>query len=319
LLLEQLQVACLQGQPKTLDHRSKETTLVHGIFGGHLRQQIVCQKCRNPSNTYEALLALSVDVCNTIDQSLARITSSEMLVGKNRYRCAHCKSLQDARKQTTLYRAPQTLIVHLKRFHFAARSSKISKHVQIPERLDVSKYMAPGRTALPYTLTGVVVHDGGGVSSGHYYAFGKQSNGVWAEYNDSSVSQVSLGRVLKQQAYMLFYTQDEGETLKGASNKSTSSEIPLKQSTTSPVSQMVPLKKRKAEELTVTNGSSDVLAMLDRDASSHKPRTHLRNGVGAVSREAREHGSGSWSKKRSHEQRHTGHNKKRIITSMRRV
>ncbi|ORY78617.1 hypothetical protein BCR37DRAFT_331247, partial [Protomyces lactucae-debilis] len=205
LLLDQLQASCLQGQPKNLDHRAKETTLVHALFGGHLRQQITCQKCRTPSNTYEALLALSVDVCNTIEQSLARVTSAEALVGKNRYLCAHCKSLQEARKQTTLYRAPCTLIVHFKRFHFAARSSKISKHVQISERLDVSKYMAQGCTAMPYTLAGVVVHDGGGVSSGHYYAYGKQSNGVWAEYNDSCVSQVSLGKVLKQQAYMLVY------------------------------------------------------------------------------------------------------------------
>ncbi|CCX35442.1 Probable ubiquitin carboxyl-terminal hydrolase 16 [Taphrina deformans PYCC 5710] len=209
LLLDSLQQNSLQGQPKNLDIRAKETTVVHRMFGGHLRQQITCNKCKAPSNTYEATLVLSLDCLSTIEQGLSRLTAPENLTGRNRYRCEKCKSLQEARKQTTIYDAPDNLLLHIKRFQFASKSSKITKPVAFEEKLDLARFMSPGRPSATYSLTGVVVHQGSGVSSGHYYAFGKGSNATWNEFNDDSVSQAGSARVLKQQAYMLFYTRED--------------------------------------------------------------------------------------------------------------
>ncbi len=221
LLLDAMQTSVLQGH-KTLDVRSKETTVVHRMFGGYMRQQIICQKCQVPSNTYEATLALSLDVTDSIQSSLAKMTSFETLTGRNRYKCEKCKALVEARKQTTIYKTPRTLILHLKRFQFAARSSKITKPVTYPSTLDISPYLSSSTspsctnsgaggnlTKAKYELTGVIVHSGGGVGSGHYFAFGKASSSSWYEYNDSSVSTVGIDRALKQQAYILMYTQCE--------------------------------------------------------------------------------------------------------------
>lgn len=213
LLLDQLQQSSLHGQAKTLDHRSKETTVVHRLFGGHLQQQIVCSKCKAPSNTYEATLVLSIDCLATIEQGLARLTAAENLIGRNKYRCEKCKTMQEARKQTTIYDTPDNLIIHLKRFQFASKSSKITKPVAFEPKLDLTKFMTKGKTSAMYDLAGVVVHQGSGVSSGHYYAFGKGSNGTWAEFNDSDVSQSGVERVLKQQAYMLFYTKVQSPSM----------------------------------------------------------------------------------------------------------
>ena len=58
-----------------------------------------------------------------------------------------------------------------------------------------------------YDLTGVVVHHGGSIHSGHYVAFVKAPNGQWHEMNDSDVRLVNPQHVLKQQAYILFYTK----------------------------------------------------------------------------------------------------------------
>ena len=58
-----------------------------------------------------------------------------------------------------------------------------------------------------YELTGVVVHHGHSTHSGHYIAFVKAPNGQWYEMNDSSVSLVSIKRVLQSQGYLLFYTR----------------------------------------------------------------------------------------------------------------
>lgn len=208
LLLEQLQISSLQGQPKTLDQRSKETTVVHRLFGGHLRQQIVCFRCKEPSNTYEATLVLSIDCLANVEQGLSRLTAAESLTGRNKYKCERCKMLQEARKQTTIYDAPENLILHLKRFQFASKSTKLTKPVSFDQKLDLRKYMAPGRSSGYYTLAGVLVHQGSGANNGHYFTFCRGSHGTWNEFNDSSVSQSGLERVLKQQAYLLFYTRD---------------------------------------------------------------------------------------------------------------
>lgn len=211
--MDAVQRSCLTGQPKTLDFASRQTTMVHRVFGGNLRQQIVCSKCKRPSNTYEPLLVLSLDVMSTLEQSFSRLTSRDMLQGRNRYKCEHCKSLQDARKQTSIHDAPQTLVVHFKRFQFSLHSSKVNKHVQYPAELNLTPFMSSGRPSPRYSLAAVVVHSGGGVNSGHYYAFGRAPDGAWYEYDDSTVTKVSVQQALRQQAYMLVYLADqEGST-----------------------------------------------------------------------------------------------------------
>jgi ubiquitin C-terminal hydrolase len=129
---------------------------------------------------------------------------------------------------------------------------KISKHVEFPERLDLSPYMSQNtrKTAKPYQLYGVLVHMGGGCHSGHYYAYVKNANGKWYCMDDDDVSidvdkgnqaergevkrlwvstmtcsrfqtdvssinplkvrPVSIQTVMRERAYMLFYTQEPG-------------------------------------------------------------------------------------------------------------
>jgi ubiquitin carboxyl-terminal hydrolase 36/42 len=66
-----------------------------------------------------------------------------------------------------------------------------------------------------YDLYGVVVHQGGSTSSGHYYSYcktdmalnqtEKPGNGKWYECNDSYISPISEQQALNAQAYLLFY------------------------------------------------------------------------------------------------------------------
>ena len=104
-----------------------------------------------------------------------------------------CHSLVDAEKQMTVHRAPIALTVHLKRFTYNWRRGgmdKVSKHIEFPERLDLSPYMSQDtrKTAQPYHLYGVLVHMGGGCHSGHYYAYVKNANGKWYCMDDDDVS-----------------------------------------------------------------------------------------------------------------------------------
>jgi len=104
-------------------------------------------------------------------------------------------------------KSPNVLVLHLKRFSFG--SGKINKPIDFSERLFLpcsdGTEDVKGRNCSPYELSGLVVHHGGSVHSGHYVAFVKAAGGSWFEMNDSTVSAVSRTALLRQQAYILFY------------------------------------------------------------------------------------------------------------------
>lgn len=110
----------------------------------------------------------------------------------------------------TISEAPPVLAIQLKRFAMSfgmsfMSNNKITKPIQFP--LQLSLPCTKQKQPVSYDLTGVVVHHGSTTHSGHYIAYVKAPNGIWYEMNDSSVSQVSVNRVLQAQAYLLFYSQ----------------------------------------------------------------------------------------------------------------
>ena len=66
-----------------------------------------------------------------------------------------------------------------------------------------------------FSLSGVLVHSGHSVSSGHYTCFVRAGNGLWHGCDDDHVSQVSERVVLAQRAYILFYVRSDGGDEKG--------------------------------------------------------------------------------------------------------
>ncbi|KAF9901449.1 hypothetical protein EC991_006097 [Linnemannia zychae] len=207
-LVDALQKSCLLGFDSKLDNRIKETTVVHQIFGGYFQSQVKCMKCGHESNTFETYLDVSLDIkgADSVQKAFRDYTTPEILNKGNQYKCEKCKILVDAKKQMTIYDAPNVLCVHLKRFTFTGQ--KINRHVSFEPTLQLNSFMSKNKEhgALTYNLYAVLVHSGGSCHSGHYYCFVKSSNGIWYSMNDSHVSVVSQQTVLSQNAYMLFYT-----------------------------------------------------------------------------------------------------------------
>lgn len=59
-----------------------------------------------------------------------------------------------------------------------------------------------------YDLYGVVIHQGGSTSSGHYFSYCKtEQPAKWFECNDSSISSINEQQALSAQAYLLFYSK----------------------------------------------------------------------------------------------------------------
>ena len=208
------------------------------MFGGYLRSQVRCNKCKYNSNTYDPFLDLSLEVshkkANSIAAAFSQFTRKETLDEQNRWKCSGCKRYVCATKQLTVFRPPLSLCIQLKRFafggggygfhggggfgHFSLKGmgmmrggSKISKQIEFPATMKLP--LSDGRKC-EYSLTGVIIHIGGSATSGHYTAFVKKPAPMgkyqWHHMDDSYVTAVSEKTVLSQKnAYVLFYCRKE--------------------------------------------------------------------------------------------------------------
>lgn len=114
----------------------------------------------------------------------------------------------------TVNELPMMLTVHLKRFAFDLQRGymrKIGTHVKYPEILDMKPYSSSKSVDTKYSLYAVLVHFGYGCDSGHYFAYVKAPNGLWYRMDDEDVQQVNLKEVMSQNAYMLFYQQEQSQ------------------------------------------------------------------------------------------------------------
>ena len=63
-LIESLQRSYLISRkvPKTIDNQSKETTPFNQMFGGYMRQDVVCLRCKYVSTTFQHFMDLLLDI-----------------------------------------------------------------------------------------------------------------------------------------------------------------------------------------------------------------------------------------------------------------
>ena len=110
---------------------------------------------------------------------------------------------------------PHVLVLHLKRFSHSKRGrmTKKSTFVRFRERFSVQEFTIRREDTdckdedFMYELYGVVVHMGS-LNSGHYVAYVRGvEEDQWFYISDSRVEAVSKERVLKSEAYLLFYSR----------------------------------------------------------------------------------------------------------------
>ncbi|XP_017271390.1 ubiquitin carboxyl-terminal hydrolase 49 [Kryptolebias marmoratus] len=231
--------------PITKRKLSKQVLKVlNTIFHGQLLSQVTCLSCKHKSNTVEPFWDLSLEFPEryhstnkgsgstayqrscTLVEMLSKFTEMEALEG-NIYACNHCNRrrrksshkplvLSEARKQLLIYRLPQVLRLHLKRFRWSGRNhrEKIGVHVAFDQVLNIKPYCCTDsghsvhRGGYTYDLSAVVMHHGKGFGSGHYTAYCYNTEGgFWVHCNDSEMKVCSMEEVCNTQAYILFYTQ----------------------------------------------------------------------------------------------------------------
>ncbi|XP_062922381.1 putative ubiquitin carboxyl-terminal hydrolase 50 isoform X2 [Mobula hypostoma] len=132
----------------------------------------------------------------------------EVLSSRDRPYCSFCSQKQDQMESIQLLKAPDIIIIHLKRFESGDNGHrKLSSMVTFPlQDLDLTQYTTTPATQHPkYQLYAVVNHTGT-LESGHYTAFCKNPlTQNWHEFNDAKVTSISEQKIQSPAAYILFY------------------------------------------------------------------------------------------------------------------
>ncbi|KAH0544917.1 hypothetical protein FGG08_000997 [Glutinoglossum americanum] len=155
----------------------------------------------------------------SLDDCLDEFGNQEILSENDAWYCPRCKEHRRASKTFELWKIPDVLVIHLKRFS-ANRGfrDKIDVLVDFPiDGLDLTNRVAlkeDGKETI-YDLIAVDNHYGG-LGGGHYTATAKNFfDGQWYEYNDNSVSRKTPESAVTAAAYLLFYRRRSNRPLGG--------------------------------------------------------------------------------------------------------
>jgi len=157
----------------------------------------------------------------SLDQCFETFTNPERLDERNMWYCSSCKEHVKALKTMKLWRLPNILIVHLKRFAFkhTLRREKLDTFVDFPvDGLNMEPHCAKATSSFidenvpaEYDLFGVINHYGR-LGFGHYTAFARQwdehsMSNTFAAFDDSSVTSIGTRthEAISSAAYVLFY------------------------------------------------------------------------------------------------------------------
>jgi ubiquitin carboxyl-terminal hydrolase 8 len=193
-----------------------EYSLIKTLFTGMTRMKTTCNYCMNESNSFEIFQTLQLSIprnANTLEDCMNNFIMDEILDKDNMIRCNLCYYMNRSTKNTVIWKTPQILIIHLKRFivnQYGMPSQKISKMILYPLILDFSKYvdiMSPDINNCKYSLFAVNCHYSLGynnINSGHYISYVKnRMNDSWYEFDDSNIKKIK--NIITDKAYMLFY------------------------------------------------------------------------------------------------------------------
>jgi ubiquitin carboxyl-terminal hydrolase 8 len=229
----------------------REKSVIGDLFAGQHASRLTCNVCRTTSTTYEAFWSISVEIPHDhpadLRDCLRSYCAEEQLYGDDIWRCPRCKVDREAKKKITITRAPDFLVIHLKRFSASHNESarKVRTPIEFPlHGLDLGPFMLPpmtpqdedfvARNALDgpaqlaalktdpamngpyvYNAYAVIRHLGTTLGSGHYVAMVKdKSRGCWRQFNDERVVDFEPGnlapgdRLQNEKAYIVFYERE---------------------------------------------------------------------------------------------------------------
>ncbi|XP_072249173.1 ubiquitin carboxyl-terminal hydrolase 2a isoform X1 [Leuresthes tenuis] len=201
-----------KGKKMWSKYLEREDSKIVDLFVGQLKSSLTCSHCGFCSTVFDPFWDLSLPIAKkgygevSLMDCVRLFTKEDVLDGDEKPTCYRCKSRRRCTKKFTIQKFPKILVLHLKRFSEARRTSKLSTFVNFPMKdLDLREFASENSTNAVYNLYSVSNHSGT-TMGGHYTAYCRNPNsGEWYTFNDSRVTPMSSSQVRSSDAYVLFY------------------------------------------------------------------------------------------------------------------
>jgi len=147
----------------------------------------------------------------SIQECLEEFLSVEKLEESDSWYCSKCKDHRPAKKKIDIWKLPNVLIIHLKRFEQQSTGlTKIQRLVKFPLLdFDLKSYAGdPNEENFEYDLYGCLNHFGS-LGGGHYTSFAKNHElDKWYYFDDSRCTNSDFDKIQGSPvAYLLFYVK----------------------------------------------------------------------------------------------------------------
>ena len=251
---EFLAILCekLEKEAKKFDREN----FLENSFRGKITNEIVSLEKEYPyySQTEEPFYRITLEIKghNNLEDALDEYIKGEILDGDNQYFVEKYNKKISIKKRTSIKKIGNQIIIHLKRFEFdymTFQNKKLNDYLKFPLTINLKKWTRAfirtnevnnndenniiseeekenlNNEKMNYELTGILIHSGASLQSGHYYSFIKdQESGKWYKFNDSTISDYDIEKDLEKEcfgnidckknqygkgAYLLIYTKKE--------------------------------------------------------------------------------------------------------------
>ncbi|XP_036931498.1 ubiquitin carboxyl-terminal hydrolase 2a isoform X2 [Acanthopagrus latus] len=200
-----------KGKKMWSKYLEREDSKIVDLFVGQLKSSLTCSHCGFCSTVFDPFWDLSLPIAKgygevSLIDCVRLFTKEDVLDGDEKPTCYRCKARRRCTKKFTIQKFPKILVLHLKRFSEARRTSKLSTFVNFPMKdLDLREFASENSINAVYNLYAVSNHSGT-TMGGHYTAYCRNPNsGEWYTFNDSRVTPMSSSQVRSSDAYVLFY------------------------------------------------------------------------------------------------------------------
>ena len=245
---EFLSILCenLEREAKNIN---KELFLENSIKGKISNETISLEKdYPYYSQTEEDFYSITLDIKGhrNLEEALDAYVKAVILEGDNKYYIDKYKTKISIKRSNSLKTLGNVVIIHLKRFEYdflTFNNRKLNNYLKFPSKINFKKWTRIYLRAnsnnndinkeslnikeeeklnllddnMDYILTGVLVHSGYKLQSGHYFSYiMDQETGNWYEFNDDRIIDYNINNLEKdcfgnndegKAAYLLFYTK----------------------------------------------------------------------------------------------------------------
>lgn len=100
-------------------------------------------------SSFANFMSIQIQNVLSLEKALDKFVTAEILQNDNAYKCPRCKRKVLAKKQFTVFRAPNVATFQLKRFDYnRIFGGKITKLISYPEKLNLRPYMSENKVIL---------------------------------------------------------------------------------------------------------------------------------------------------------------------------